>query len=166
MRVAAVYDIHGSLPALEAVLAEIEEEGVDEGVVGGDVVPGPMPRESLSTLLDLPLPVRFFRGNGENDLLTLHQAAIRPGPRCGSATPSGGSPTRSPTSRSRRSPQLGEGTTRDDGLPRHLWPSQEDREVMMPTRRGCQGWYKRGHTRAMLPSGPRRRGSRRPVRRL
>lgn len=72
MRVAAVYDIHGNLPALEAVLDEIERVGVDQVIVGGDVVPGPMPRESVSALLDLPVPVRFIRGNGERDILALH----------------------------------------------------------------------------------------------
>ncbi len=43
MRVAAIYDIHGNLPALEAVLQEVRRTGVDQVVVGGDVVPGPMP---------------------------------------------------------------------------------------------------------------------------
>ena len=47
MRTAAIYDIHGSLPALEAALEEIRELAVDRVVVGGDVVPGPMPRAAL-----------------------------------------------------------------------------------------------------------------------
>ena len=38
MRVAAISDIHGNLPALEAVLAEIDREGVDDIVVAGDTV--------------------------------------------------------------------------------------------------------------------------------
>jgi Icc-related predicted phosphoesterase len=41
MRVAALYDIHGNLPALEAVLQDIRQANVDQIVVGGDVVPGP-----------------------------------------------------------------------------------------------------------------------------
>jgi putative phosphoesterase len=65
MRVAAVYDIHGNLPALEAVLQEIREACVDQIVVGGDVVPGPMARETLECLLDLKLPVQFIQGNCE-----------------------------------------------------------------------------------------------------
>lgn len=65
MRVAALYDIHGNLPALEAVLDAIREAGVDEIVVGGDVVPGPMPREALRRLLELDQPVHFIHGNGE-----------------------------------------------------------------------------------------------------
>ena len=62
MRVAALYDIHGNLPALEAVLAEVVEEDVDLIVVGGDVVPGPMPRASVAALFDLSIPVEFIVG--------------------------------------------------------------------------------------------------------
>jgi putative phosphoesterase len=65
MRVAAIYDIHGNLPALEAVLDDIRRAGVDRVVVGGDVVPGPMPRKTLACLLGLDVPVEFIRGNGE-----------------------------------------------------------------------------------------------------
>lgn len=65
MRVAALYDIHGNLPALEAVLHEVSEAQVERIVVGGDVVPGPMTRESLERLLDLKLPVQFIQGNCE-----------------------------------------------------------------------------------------------------
>jgi hypothetical protein len=69
MRVAALYDIHGNLPALEAVIQEIQQAAVDQIVVGGDVVPGPMPRETLQYLLDLDIPVQFIRGNGEDEIL-------------------------------------------------------------------------------------------------
>jgi putative phosphoesterase len=69
MRLAAIYDIHGNLPALEAVLAEIRQAGVDRIVVGGDVLPGPMPRETLASLLDLGLPVQFIQGNGDRAVL-------------------------------------------------------------------------------------------------
>jgi len=65
MRIAALYDIHGNLPALDAVLAEVEREGVDLIVAGGDIVPGPLPRETLSRLLGLSIPTRFILGNGE-----------------------------------------------------------------------------------------------------
>jgi len=81
MRVAALYDIHGNLPALEAVLQEIRQANVDQIVVGGDVVPGPMPRETLKRLLDLDLPTQFIHGNGE--LAILAQMA---GARTGSVT--------------------------------------------------------------------------------
>lgn len=64
-RVAAIYDVHGNLPALEAVVAELRREKVDLIIVGGDVVPGPMPRETIACLLDLGIPARFIRGNGD-----------------------------------------------------------------------------------------------------
>lgn len=69
MRVAALYDIHANLPALEAVLADVRQAGVDRVVVGGDVVPGPMPRETLACLRDFDLPVQFIHGNGERAVL-------------------------------------------------------------------------------------------------
>jgi predicted phosphodiesterase len=69
MRVAALYDIHGNLPALDAVLDEIHHAKVDRIVVGGDVLPGPMPRETLTRLLDLDIPAQFIHGNGERVVL-------------------------------------------------------------------------------------------------
>src|SRR5947208_16503099 len=69
MRVAALYDIHGNLPALEAALQDIRQANVDQIVVGGDVVPGPMPRETLRRLLNLDLPTHFIYGNGEPAVL-------------------------------------------------------------------------------------------------
>ena len=69
MRVAALYDIHGNLPALEAVLEEIHRSRVDRVIVGGDVVPGPMPRETIEVLLNLAVPVQFIRGNGDREVL-------------------------------------------------------------------------------------------------
>lgn len=71
MRTAAIYDIHGNAPALEAVLAEVDELDVERIVVGGDVLPGPLPSECLSLLRSLETPVRFLRGNGENDVLSV-----------------------------------------------------------------------------------------------
>jgi predicted phosphodiesterase len=69
VRVAALYDIHGNLPALEAVLQDIRQADVDQIVVGGDVVPGPMPRETLGSLLELEVPTHFIHGNGELAIL-------------------------------------------------------------------------------------------------
>jgi predicted phosphodiesterase len=65
MRVAALYDIHGNLPALEAVLQDICHAAVDRVVVGGDVLPGPMQHDTLTSLLDLDVPVQFIQGNCE-----------------------------------------------------------------------------------------------------
>jgi putative phosphoesterase len=69
MRVAALYDIHGNLPALEAVVAEVRAARADLIVVGGDVLPGPMPVETLDYLLELDLLVRFIQGNGDRVVL-------------------------------------------------------------------------------------------------
>ena len=69
MRVAAIYDIHANLPALEAVLQDIRQAEVDHVVVGGDVLPGPMPRETLACLAGLDMPVQFIRGNGDRVVL-------------------------------------------------------------------------------------------------
>ncbi|MEE8147053.1 MAG: metallophosphoesterase family protein [Longimicrobiales bacterium] len=71
MRVAALYDIHGNLPALEAVLHDVQQAGVDQVVVGGDVVPGPMSRETVAALLNLDIPAHFIRGNGEHEVLAM-----------------------------------------------------------------------------------------------
>ena len=71
MRVAAIYDIHGNLPALEAVLQDIRQAEVDHIVVGGDVLPGPMPRETITCLCDLDIPVQFIQGNGDREVLAL-----------------------------------------------------------------------------------------------
>jgi len=69
MRVAALYDVHGNLPALDAVLAEIAREPVDLVIVGGDVLPGPMPRAALDRLQALGGGARFIRGNGDRETL-------------------------------------------------------------------------------------------------
>ena len=69
MPLAAIYDIHANLPALEAVLADLRRARVDQIVVGGDVLPGPMPREAISCLLALDIPVRFIHGNGDREVL-------------------------------------------------------------------------------------------------
>jgi predicted phosphodiesterase len=76
LRVAALYDIHGNLPALEAVLAEVAAARVDAIVVGGDVLPGPMPKECLDRLFDLELPTHFIHGNGESAAIQILRGQI------------------------------------------------------------------------------------------
>jgi putative phosphoesterase len=61
--VAALYDIHANLPALEAVLAEVAPG--DDVVVGGDFTAGPMPAETVDALRALGDRVRFIRGNAD-----------------------------------------------------------------------------------------------------
>jgi predicted phosphodiesterase len=65
MRVAALYDIHGNLPALEAVLGSLGD--VDHVLVGGDVVWGPWPQETMDVLRGLP-SVDFIMGNADRDV--------------------------------------------------------------------------------------------------
>jgi len=69
MRVAVLSDIHGNLPALEAVLHDVRHAAPDRVVIGGDVLPGPMPRECLDALLGLDIPVQFIHGNGDREAL-------------------------------------------------------------------------------------------------
>jgi len=65
MRVAALCDVHGNLPALEAVLAEVSSLEVDRIVCGGDVVAGPFPRECLDKLVGADAV--FVRGNADRE---------------------------------------------------------------------------------------------------
>jgi len=65
MKVVALYDIHGNFFALEAALREVRDTHIDLIVVGGDVLPGPMPRETLACLMALEIPVQFIHGNGD-----------------------------------------------------------------------------------------------------
>lgn len=69
MKIAALYDIHGNLPALNAVLAELEEVQPDLIVIGGDIIPGPLPRQTLERLGQLGDRVRTIRGNGDREVL-------------------------------------------------------------------------------------------------
>jgi predicted phosphodiesterase len=63
-RVAALYDVHGNLPALEAVLDDVGREQVDAIVIGGDAVAGPFPVEAFELLVSLPGAL-FVRGNAD-----------------------------------------------------------------------------------------------------
>lgn len=68
MRVAALNDIHGNLPALSAVLAEVEDQKVDAIVVGGDVLWGPFQAECLAALR--AAGALFLAGNCERLVLS------------------------------------------------------------------------------------------------
>ena len=67
--IAALYDIHGNWPALQAVLAEARRVGVERVVVGGDVLPGPMPAACLAALRELDIPVHCIMGNGDRAVI-------------------------------------------------------------------------------------------------
>ena len=70
LRVAALYDVHGNLPALEAVLADAERRCVGVVVFGGDLIWGPWPRECLELALSLGDRARFVLGNTDRFALT------------------------------------------------------------------------------------------------
>ena len=71
-RVAAIYDVHGNLPALEAVLSDLGRVGPDLVVVGGDVASGPMPVEVLERLEGLGDQVRWVRGNADREVVSAY----------------------------------------------------------------------------------------------
>ena len=63
---AVLYDIHGNLPALEAVLADARAQGATAFLLGGDLAGfGPFPHETLAALDAIPEPTVWIRGNGE-----------------------------------------------------------------------------------------------------
>ncbi|MBV8036228.1 metallophosphoesterase family protein [Roseateles sp.] len=68
MRLALVSDIHGNLPALEAVVADIACRGVDQVLCLGDNLSGPLlPRETAQCLMASGWPV--LAGNHERQIL-------------------------------------------------------------------------------------------------
>jgi putative phosphoesterase len=82
MKVAVLADIHGNLPALEAVLAEVDAASPDVVVVCGDVASGPLPAETIDVLRSLP-GARFVQGNADRGLVTAfdgRQQSRLPGP--------------------------------------------------------------------------------------
>jgi predicted phosphodiesterase len=77
MQFAAIADIHGNLPALEAVFADISRRGVTAIVNLGDLLSGPLwPVETANRLEPLRLPT--IRGNHERQLLTLSRPNMGP----------------------------------------------------------------------------------------
>jgi predicted phosphodiesterase len=65
VRVAALYDVHGTRIALEAVLAEIDREEPDAIVFGGDLLLGPQPAETAE--LARSVEASFVRGNCDRE---------------------------------------------------------------------------------------------------
>src|SRR3954465_240849 len=67
LSVAALYDIHGNLAALDAVLAEVPDDATI--VVGGDICAGgAQPAETLARLRGLRDRVAWVRGNADREL--------------------------------------------------------------------------------------------------
>lgn len=78
MQIAAIYDLHGNLPALEAVLLDIEQAHPDLILVGGDMVPGPFPQATLQRLLALGDRARFIRGNADREVVAAFDGLLDP----------------------------------------------------------------------------------------
>src|SRR5690349_18579447 len=76
MRVVVLSDIHGVLPALEAVLAEPDVRGADRIVLTGDLAAGPQPVETLDALAALGERALWVRGNAERELVTTTEYPI------------------------------------------------------------------------------------------
>ncbi|MGW0138245.1 metallophosphoesterase family protein [Streptomyces calvus] len=68
-RVAVLSDIHGVLPALEAVLAEPDVRAADRIVLTGDITAGPQPTQVLDLLTGLGDRVVWISGNADRELL-------------------------------------------------------------------------------------------------
>jgi predicted phosphodiesterase len=73
VRIAVLADIHGNLPAVRAVLAELDREPVDAIVVAGDVANGPLVRETLELLAARPEPIHWVSGNSEREALAVYE---------------------------------------------------------------------------------------------
>jgi predicted phosphodiesterase len=71
MRIAVLSDIHGVLPALEAVLEEPDVQSADRVVLAGDLAAGPQPVETLDALAALGDRAVWIRGNADRELVTL-----------------------------------------------------------------------------------------------
>lgn len=68
MRIIALYDIHGNVDALEAVLGDVAAQGPDAIVIGGDAVPGAFASATLDRIEVLSTPAHWVRGNGEREV--------------------------------------------------------------------------------------------------
>ena len=78
MRVAVLADIHGNLPALDAVLSEVDAAGADAIVLNGDLATGPMPGETLDRLAGLGSKAIWVRGNADRELVAAYDGVHDP----------------------------------------------------------------------------------------
>ncbi|MDH5359976.1 MAG: metallophosphatase family protein [Gammaproteobacteria bacterium] len=80
MKIIVISDVHGNLPALEAVLNEIERRVPDMLVVNGDLVNrGPNSRACLNLLQRQSFNLHFIRGNHESFTLDASETPLNPG---------------------------------------------------------------------------------------
>jgi putative phosphoesterase len=85
VRIAVLADIHGNLPALSAVLAELDRDPVDAIVVAGDIVGGPLVAEVLETVAARREPVDWISGNAEREAVAAYDGAATSGDPAGRA---------------------------------------------------------------------------------
>jgi predicted phosphodiesterase len=78
VRVAVLADIHGNLPALDAVLRDVAATGVDAVVLDGDIADGPMPGPTLDRLAELGDRVIWVRGNSDRSLVEAFDGTFQP----------------------------------------------------------------------------------------
>jgi putative phosphoesterase len=77
-RVAFLADVHGNIPALEAVLAEVERAGPDLVVFCGDLTWGPEPERTVELVAALGERAVFVRGNADRIVLELVRGTREP----------------------------------------------------------------------------------------
>jgi predicted phosphodiesterase len=80
MRAAVLADIHGNVPALNAVLGEPDVAGADAVVLLGDIALGPMPAQTLELLAGLGDRAVWVHGNCEREMVTAFDGGEVPGP--------------------------------------------------------------------------------------
>jgi predicted phosphodiesterase len=78
MRVAVLADIHGNLPALEAVLRDVADVGADAVVLNGDIADGPMPAQTLDRIEELGGRAIWVRGNTDRSLAAAFDGDFQP----------------------------------------------------------------------------------------
>ena len=78
MRIAVLADIHGNLPALDAVLRDVGAASVDAIVLNGDMATGPMPAETLDRLAALGDQAIWVRGNADREVVAAYDGALDP----------------------------------------------------------------------------------------
>lgn len=88
MRIALISDIHGNLPALQAVLAEIDAMGVDHIINVGDTLGGPLESARTADLL-MQRQIPMIAGNHERQLLTFPAAKLSASDACTASEVSG-----------------------------------------------------------------------------
>ena len=78
MRVAVLADIHANLPALEAILHDVDAAGVDAIVLPGDMTIGPLQADTLDLLSSLGERAIWVRGNCERNLVEVYDGTYQP----------------------------------------------------------------------------------------